>query len=399
MALCKGGKNEMISEIFGECIKTLRSWKRNPILIFIGFISPLLFTTIFIQSFTISEDLSWEVVVVNQDEPIISGSWTEKLIISLESREGTIPYFSVIIYDLDAAEMMLQNRETFVIVIIPDGFTYNISNNEPIVIQVKINNIHEDLSKNLRLGLEARIYQFIQNNQLSTGDRPGYMIHSTLLYTEELARSNYMVSGLLVFITIFVSMLYGGILGSEEKDKNTWKEILMVNNGSSFSILGKLLATLMITSIYVLIILIISMIFYNFSFPNFESIIVFGTISLGLTVLFGLLGVLYGFKVGDFRLIPAPTIIFTFLMWFISGALNPLEFMANSEIFKFSPTASATRIFTATFFGRGTQYLIEAYGIFFFWMILIVLPFCIWVVKIWKDSKINVNRDSQKITS
>jgi hypothetical protein len=96
---------------------------------------------------------------------------------------------------------------------------------------------------------------------------------------------------------------------------------------------------------------------------------------VALTGTFSLPGVLYGMKVGDFRLVPAPMIVLSITLWLVSGALNPLEFSAGSAFFKYLPTASGIRIMSYALFNRGEQFVRESFLILAAWVAVVLLLF------------------------
>jgi uncharacterized phage infection (PIP) family protein YhgE len=63
------------------------------------------------------------IAVVNNDTEVASSdAWTEKFLDVMETRTGTIPYFTVSLVDEETAEEMLAMHETFAVLYIPDGF-------------------------------------------------------------------------------------------------------------------------------------------------------------------------------------------------------------------------------------------------------------------------------------
>ncbi|MFX1251034.1 MAG: ABC transporter permease [Promethearchaeota archaeon] len=372
----------MIDQISAEIIKSLQSWSRKKTFL-IALLPLLLLTFVFIQTFTRTDE-AFVIAVVNEDG---ANFWTEKFIEALESHNGTIPYFKAVITSETEAENLFESRQTFVIMWIPQGFSQNLTAGNPITLRAKINNIHEDLSKNLRLGLDARIFQFIEQNQLETNIRPGISLEPSLIYAVELPRPDYMMTGVLVLASVFFSLFTGGVLGSEEKDQNTITEILMSKHGLIHVISGKLIATMLASAILIAIVIVLNWLFYGTGFPNFVAIGSFCAVFMCLSFIFGLIGVVYGLKAGDFRLIPAPTIIISFVLWIISGAINPLEFSAGNELLQLLPTASAIRILTIAMFGRGIEYLFEAWLILGFWTILTFFIFAVAMLKILRTEK------------
>lgn len=381
----------MLSQIYGELIKSLLSYRRHKIFSLIAFLPPLLLSFLFISAFTLTgnvEDSSIvKVAIVNEDGIIQEGSWKEKLIDSINLPEGTIPYFHASVVEEEEAISLFNERKAYMIVYIPEGFEDNILANNSVILTVRINNIHEDISKNLRLGLEGRLYQFALNYQLDVGLSSGIIAEPVLEYENVLARSNYMMVGILVMTAIFVSAFYGAVLGVEEKDNDTFTEILIVPHGELYSRIGKIFATLLISLFTITLFIILSFFLYNITFPNIISIIVTYLTLLCLTIAFSVLGVLYGMKIGDFRAVPAPTIIISVVLWLIGGAINPLEFSAGSEFFKLLPGAAAIRILTATMFQRGSQHLNESWLILLFWVAIPILLLLFQLIKAYNVSK------------
>ncbi|MFX1475075.1 MAG: ABC transporter permease [Promethearchaeota archaeon] len=360
----------MIDQILAETRKSLRSWRRHKIIIAIGIVSPFFFTFIFTQVFTFTGGSGFPLAVIVEEEPVIPGSWTSRFLDTLDAKEGTIPYFDIFFPTLEEAETLFAQRQIFVIVWIPHGFEENLTLGQPVTIRARINNIHEDLSKNIRLGLESRIWRFVQLYQLDTGNQPGITFTPTSIYETELPRPSYMIWGVLVWVTVFTSLFYGGTLGAEEKDKKTMTELTMSHHGLIYARMGKTLATMIISAACISLLLVLNLVMYGITFPDLLSFGLFWVVFLCLTFLFSLLGVIYGLKVGDFRLVPVPAILISLTLWVVSGAINPLEFSVGAEVFRFLPTAAGIRILTAVIFQRGLQYFLESVIILGMWVMI-----------------------------
>jgi hypothetical protein len=327
------------------------------------FFPPLVLSFLFIQAFTVAGSQGFPVAVI-VEEP---GDWTDRFILALESENGTIPYFNAAITSESEAFEMLELRETFIIVYVPEGFNTNLTAGEPVVIRAVINTIHEDLSKNLRLGLEGRLYLFIKQFQLETGSRPGLIVDKQLVYELELPRPDYMVAGIYVFSMMWFSLVIGGILGSEEKENKTVTEIIMSHRGSLYSKLGKIITATVLSALLMIFFIIICYLLYGVIFKSIASVIIFSILFICLSLTFATAGVLYGYTTGDIRTVPAPSVILCVTLWIVAGAINPLEFSAGSEIFKLAPSSAAIRIIIAILFDRGTEYFIESALVIGFW--------------------------------
>ncbi|TFF85080.1 hypothetical protein EU523_00520 [Candidatus Heimdallarchaeota archaeon] len=372
----------MFAEIYAEFIKSLKAWVRKPMYIGLALGPPVILTFIFLQLFTISGGggNTFDLLIIMDDDTSQPQPWTAKFLTALESEEGPIPYFTLKNSTRDKATELFRKRQAFTLITIPLGFENNLTRGELVTFEVKYNNIHEDLSKNIRLGIETRIYHFNLEYQLETGYRPGIYYESSTTHSFELARTDYMMSGIYVFIILYLTTIIGGSFGSEEKDQGNHIELEMAPYGTLYSRIGKILATILLTTIVLLALLLLNWLFYGPYISNFTSFLLFLGVYFCLALIFASLGVFYGMMVGDFRFIPAPSIILCVTIWILAGAINPLEFSAGSRVFKFLPTAAAIRILTAVIFQRGVEYQTESWIILGLWTILTIVVITFYII-------------------
>jgi hypothetical protein len=362
---------KIATKIMAEVIKSLTLWRRNKIIALMGFLPILLYTIFFIEAFSFRGDGGFELLTVIRGAPIAPGSATDIFIEALNSREGTIPYFDVRIADEKAVIKEFNRGKAAMILYIPPEFDKRITQGRAVELPVRINTIHEDLSKNLRLGIEARIYQFSLDQGLAREQRPGIKI-KPIKTRKVLLRSRYMIMGTLVLSIMFISFFVGGVLASGEKDLGTLNEVMLAPHGRLATKTGKTIAAMIICLISLMVYLLLSYLFYGLWFPDIASVFHFLVVFTALSYVFSFLGVAYGWAVGDFRFIPAPTIIVTMTLWFLSGAINPLEFSAGSSIFKFLPSAGAIRILSSSFFKSGGELLGFSYLVLLAWVLLVL---------------------------
>lgn len=363
----------MRAQIKAEIKKSIKYWKKHKMIALVSIFPPLLICLLFVGVFRTTGIVN--VAVVNSDAEA-SGSWTEKFLDVMETRTGTIPYFTVVLTDEETAEQMFRMHETFAVVYIPEGFGESIEDGDPLSLSVKFTAAHEDISKNVRLGIEARIYDFVKLYDLDTDARPGIVIDENL-QNDSLPRSSYMMAGILIWTMVFFGLLIGGALGANEKEGGTETYIKMASKGELSSLIGKWAAAVIISGVMLIVLTLCYMLFFGVSFPSLMSVVYLFLIFLALTTTFSLPGVLYGMKAGDFRLVPAPMIILSITLWLVSGALNPLEFSAGYAFFKYLPTASGIRIMSYALFNRGGQFVQESFVIMISWVAVIFALFFI----------------------
>lgn len=365
----------MMTKVGAEIKKMLIYWRAHKAIALVSIFPPLLLCLLFVGTFQTTGDAN--VVVVNQDTENL---WTNSFIETLGSREGTIPYFILTVADEDQATEMFEMHKTFAILYIPSGFGESIESGEPIPLTVKYTAIHEDISKNVRLGLEARIYDFVKQYALDTGERPGISVVENLEQSP-LARSDYMMGGIVIWTMTYLGFLIGGAIGASEKEEGTGTYIQMVPNGELISVLGKWISAIILAGIMLGLLIVAYVFFFGLKISTMPEVISVLFLFLSITTLFSFPGVLYGQKVGDFRLIPAPMIIVSITLWIVSGALNPLEFSAGYSIFKYLPTAAGIRLISFSLFNRGEQFVSESLVVLIAWVAFVLLVAMFWFYK------------------
>lgn len=363
----------MIAQIKAEIKKSIKYWKKHKMIALVSIFPPLIICLLFVGVFKTTGIVN--VAVVNSDAGS-SNSWTENFLDVMEARTGTIPYFTCVFTDEETAEQMFDMHKTFAVVYIPEGFGESIEDGDPLNLTVKFTAAHEDISKNVRLGIEARIYDFVKLYDLDTGARPGIITRENL-QNDSLPRSSYMMAGILIWTMVFFGLLVGGALGANEKEGGTETYIEMAPKGVLSSLIGKWAAAVIISGIMFIVLTLCYMLLFGVSFPSIMSVVYLILMFLTLTTTFSLPGVLFGMKTGDFRVVPAPMIILSITLWLVSGALNPLEFSAGSAFFKYLPTASGIRIMSYALFNRGGQFVQESFVILISWVAVVFALFFI----------------------
>lgn len=365
--------------ILAELSKNIRLIFRQPIYFIVGILPVFFLTFFFIQGFTFTSG-AMNIAVVNYDTDE-TGTWTSLFLNTLESSNGTIPYFHNVFVDLDEAEQMLQTRETFIVVIIAKNFHKNLSEFKDVSIKAKINNIHEDMSKNIRLGLDARVYEFVQKYQLKTGQKAGIDFSTSLRYEEELKSPDYMLVGVLFLGIMFTSLFYGGYFGANEKTAGTILEIKMARLGPILTKTGKVLSAMILSVCITLILLIFNQLAYSPIISEVKQLFYMILVFIAVSYIFSYLGVSFGTLTGDFRTIPGPMILLSLVLWMLSGAINPLETMAGSNLFQFLPSSAGIRLLVYLLFGRGGEFVNKSWFTILLWMSSIAILHLIEILK------------------
>lgn len=351
----------MSKKIGAEIRKCLSYWKSHPAMALVAIFPPLLLGLLFVGAFRTTGVAN--LVMVNGDP---GAPWTERFMEVLERREGTIPYFNLILAEENEAARMFEMHETFGLLHVPPGFGKSIEEGRPVPVTAIFTAIHEDISKNVRLGAEARIYDFVKLYDLDRGKRPGLVVEA-ILESAPLPRSDYMMAGIMIWSMVYLGLFIGGVLGASEKEEGTDRYIKMAAHGELLSAAGKWIATAILSLIMITLLILLFIIFFGLVIPGWSNIIHILLLFLGINAVFSFPGILYGRRAGDFRLVPAPMIIFSLTLWLCSGALNPLTFSAGSAFFKYLPTSAGIRLLSFSLFERGGQSVGESTAILAAW--------------------------------
>jgi len=373
----------MMMKLFAEVRKMFRYLRARKALALVSVFPPLLLCLLFVGAFQTTGDA--DLVVVNEDA---GSAVTEEFLEVLASDEGTIPHFILTFADAEEAEHMFQMHETFGVLTIPAGFGESAAQGDPLDLQVHFTAVHEDISKNVRLGIEARIYDFIKRYELDTGDRPGVIV-SESLQQPALARSDYMMGGIAVWTMMFFGLLVGGSLGASEKQEGTDVYVRMAPDGRIISVLGKWMATVALSFLMMTVMTLLYVFVFGLAISTGTQVLWYALLAVMIITIFSFPGVLYGARAGDFRLIPGPMIILSITLWILSGALNPLEFSAGSAVFQYLPTAAGIRLVSFWLFSRGGEFVTEAAWVLAGWLVLTLALAVVWT---WRTRRARLER-------
>jgi hypothetical protein len=83
----------MKAQILAEIKKSIIYWRKHKMIALVSIFPPLLIALLFVGVFRTTGIVN--VVVVNNDTDLASDSWTEKFLGVMETRTGTIPYFTL----------------------------------------------------------------------------------------------------------------------------------------------------------------------------------------------------------------------------------------------------------------------------------------------------------------
>jgi hypothetical protein len=360
----------LLSQIYGEFVKKFTLWRRRPIWAVIGLFAPLGISTFIIASFaTMAELPVWQIGLADEDNTVQSQALKEVIL----SREGTVPYYQATTEDGAEAISLFDEGKLYMVVTIPEGFGDRLSAGEPVSIDALISNAHADQTKNLRLGLDARLYLFYEQYMLPASGRPGIVYSYSLTYPTEIPRAGYMATGALMLTIILTAMMYAALFAALEHQEKTAMEVEIPPGGSFAGMVGTVLAVMAETFIILAIIAIINGLLWHLKIPPVSAWPQVLLATALLAMIFAIIGYGLGQRSRDVRLVLGPTMIIVLTLWLMSGGVSPVEAMAGMEFLSILPTTATLRILAREMVGLGNISVGTNLLIIGAWSVVIIL--------------------------
>jgi ABC-type multidrug transport system permease subunit len=341
----------LLSQIYGEFVKKFTLWRRRPIWAVIGLFAPLGLSVFIIASFaTLAQLPVWQIGLIDEDNTVQSRYLKDAIL----AQEGTIPYYQAVTGSSEEAKALFDEGKLYMVVTIPEGFGDRLSAGEPVAIDAMISNAHTDQTKNLRLGLDARLYLFYEQYMLPSSGKPGVVYSYSLTYPTEIPRAGYMATGALVLTIMLTSMMYSALFAALEHQEKTAMEVETPPRGSFAGMVGTVLAAMVESFIILAIIFVINLLLWHLKIPPVAAwpqvLLAVGLLSM----VFAVAGYGLGQKARDVRLVLGPTMIIVLTLWMLSGPVNPVEAMAGAELLSLLPTTATMRILAKEMVGLET---------------------------------------------
>ena len=158
--------NFSVRVVKASLVKELRVWRRNPQKLVLVILLPLMFFVGFsmLMGGVYFGSGVETAVVLNEQNP---GVYTDGLLEILGEDDPIPPRLDPIMMDAETADRLFQNGEILLVITIPEGFEDAVANNESVSIHVQVANIHEDLTKNLRMPVIRKLDIFYQSYLLN----------------------------------------------------------------------------------------------------------------------------------------------------------------------------------------------------------------------------------------
>jgi len=256
-------------------------------------------------------------LVVEEQSP---GLYTNGLIQILEENDPIPPRLNPIPMDAEAADVLFQNGDILLVITIPDGFENALATNVTTSIRIKVANIHEDLTKNLRMPVIRKLDIFYQ----------AYLVNDSLvdfdietLRPYSLPRLAYMAWTITVYSIVFGAIFAAGSAMTQEFEQKTMDELTLSNQPPRYIYLGKMLSAVVISYIAPPLLFLLSYLIFGV-WPS-GNFLVFLLLTFFLALFCSGIGIIVGATLRN-SVFTVPIAALTGIFyWIVGGGIAPLE--------------------------------------------------------------------------
>ncbi|MEO6892566.1 MAG: ABC transporter permease [Ktedonobacteraceae bacterium] len=266
---------------------------------------------ILMSLFVISGGLAPTAVVMNDQGPYARQFYTAM---------SQAHSFSLRITNASDAEQLIQAGKIVAIVTIPADFDARIQQNQPVQVDVKINNLNTDFTNDIRRAVPLSITSFYAK---AFPNLVTVTPHELDLQPHDTGYIPYLTFSILVIGLMLGGLLQSGGAAAHEWENATIKELLL-SPASRWAILtGKLLGAFAISAISVVLLLLVMLLVFQVWPVNWGEVIGFMLLTL---IIFLALGVLLGTLLKSRMPVIALSIGLSIPLFFLSGAFGPISF-------------------------------------------------------------------------
>ncbi|MFW9767341.1 MAG: ABC transporter permease [Candidatus Thorarchaeota archaeon] len=305
-------------------LKEMRVWKRSPHKLALVILLPLMFFSGFsmlMGGVYFGSGVETAVVIQEQNP----GFYTEALIEILGEYDPIPPRLDPIMMDSETANALFQNGEILLVITIPEGFEDAIANNDTTSIQVQVANIHEDLTKNLRMPVIRKIDLFYQRYLLNDS-LVDFEVESLRPFTPP--RLAYMAWTIAIYSVMFGGIFAAGSAMTQEFEQDTMDELILSNQSPIAIYAGKMLSGVIIAHVALPFLFLLSFALFGV-WPN-GDILVFLAMTLPLAIFSSGLGLIAGAIFRNSVFVVPVAALGGIFYWITGGGIAPLELVGET---------------------------------------------------------------------
>ncbi|GEM_PF-1258224 len=256
----------MFQAIKGMVLKDLKTSFRNPSMLVLSIIVPIVF--VFLYSLISQLSTTNPIVIAQHSDDAVSQELTT-IMEEMKIEDGA--YYEIMTLDPDEAFHMYENGEAPALVEIPENFDQKLQQNEPSNVKLYVNNMNSDATKNFQLRLSHVLYQFQENRN---SENRIDIVEESSTFETDISMKLYVSIGLLMFAVIYSSMVNTGTLLTREWEDRTSKEISLTPNGFAPLLIAKAMTAFLLTTVTTILVMILMAFTLNFPIGNISLAII-----------------------------------------------------------------------------------------------------------------------------
>jgi len=291
-------------------------------------------------------------LVVEEQNP---GLYTNGLIEILQQSDEIPPRLNPIPMDAETANALFQNGDILLVITIPDGFENALETNGTTSIHIQVANIHEDLTKNLRMPVIRKLDIFYQ----------AYFLNESLVdfKVETLRpfsppRLGYMAWTIAIYSIMFSAIFAAGSAMSQEFEQKTMDELTLSNQSPQYIYIGKMLSGVAISFIAPLVLFALS--YLMFGIWPLGDLLTFFVLASLLSLFCSGLGIIAGAIFRNSVFVVPVAALGGIFYWIVGGGIAPLELVGSSfgTFNEYLPVANVYRSLIRMFIDGRYEWLI-----------------------------------------
>jgi ABC-type multidrug transport system permease subunit len=218
------------------------------------------------------------------------------------------------------AERLITAGQIVAVVTIPADFDAKVQQNQPVQVDVKINNLNTDFTNDIRRAIPLSITSFYAKafpNLVSVS------VQEHDLYAQDTGYVPYLGVSILVIALMMGGLLQSGTAAAKEGENQTIKELLLSPASRWAITVGKMLGSFVVSLGSTVIVLLVLIVFVGVVPINWAEMFGFTLLSL---VIFNTVGTLLGTVLKIRQPVIALSMGISLPLFFLSGAFAPISF-------------------------------------------------------------------------
>lgn len=305
-------------------MKELRIWRRSRTRVALVILLPVMFFfsfTLLMGGVYTGAGVDTALVVEEQNP----GYYTNGLIEILGEHDEIPPSLHLIPMEAERAAALFEEGGILLVITIPDGFEAAVASNMSTSIHITVANIHEDLTKNLRMPVMRKLDIFYQT-YLPDDAAVDFEVENLHSYTPP--RLGYMSWTLSIYAVMFASMYIGGSAMTQEFENDTFNEIELSGQSVHSIYLGKILSGIPLSYISLPFLFLLGYLLYG-AVPQ-GNIFVFLVLTAVLATFCSSVGLALGAVLRNAVFMVPLAALAALFYWILGGGIAPLELAGAS---------------------------------------------------------------------